>query len=85
MSVVDEAVQDGVSQGGISNGFMPVLNRELARDDGRTTAVAIFEDFQQIASLRWGEDGQTPVIEDLARFTSEAPRSIVRSGLACCA
>ena len=64
MSVVDEAVQDGVSQGGISNGFMPVLNRELARDDGRTTAVAIFEDFQQIASLRWGEDGQTPVIED---------------------
>ena len=23
MSVVDEAVQDGVSQGGISNGFMP--------------------------------------------------------------
>ena len=64
MGVMDEAIQDGVSQGGIADGLMPVLDRKLAGDDGRAAAMAIFEDFQQIASLRWGEDGQTPVIED---------------------
>lgn len=51
MGVVDEAVQDGVSQGGIADGLMPVLDWKLAGDDGRAAAMAIFEDFQQIASL----------------------------------
>lgn len=26
--------------------------------------MAVFEDFQQIAALRWSEDGKAPVIED---------------------
>ena len=64
MGVMDEAIQDGVSQGGIADGVVPVLDRELAGDDGGAAAMAIFEDFQQIASLRWGEDGQTPVVQD---------------------
>ena len=64
MGVMDEAVQDCVSQGWIADGLMPVLDRKLTGDDGRAAAMAVFENFQQITSLRWGENGQTPVIED---------------------
>ncbi len=64
MGVVDESVEYGVCQCGIADGLMPMLDRELTGDDGGAAAMAVFEDLQQIAALRWSEDGQAPVIED---------------------
>lgn len=34
VSVVNEAVEDGVGQGGVSDGLMPVLDGKLAGDEG---------------------------------------------------
>jgi hypothetical protein len=42
MSVMDEAVQDGVSEGRIADGLMPMLDRELAGDDGGAAAMTVF-------------------------------------------
>ena len=61
---MDEAVEDRIRQRRIADGLMPMLDRELAGDDGGAAAMAVFEDFQQIAALRWSEDSQAPVIED---------------------
>ena len=36
MGIVDQAVEDGVSQGGVADGGVPMFNRKLAGDDGRT-------------------------------------------------
>lgn len=49
VSVMDEPVENGVSQGRIANGVVPVLDRELAGDDRGAAAVPIFEDLQQVA------------------------------------
>lgn len=51
MGVVNEAVENGVSQGRIADGLMPVLDRELAGGACGVATLSIFEDFQQIASL----------------------------------
>lgn len=48
---MDEPVENGVCEGGIPDGLVPMLDRELAGDDGGPSAVSVFEDFQQIASL----------------------------------
>ena len=51
VGVMDEAVQDGIGQGRIADGLVPVLHRELAGDNRGAAAVAVFEDFQQVASF----------------------------------
>jgi len=35
VSVVNEAVQDGVAEGGVSDNFVPMFDGDLAGDDGR--------------------------------------------------
>lgn len=50
MHIVDETVEDGICQSGIADGLMPMVDGELARDDGGTPSVAVLEDLQQIAA-----------------------------------
>lgn len=51
MGVVDEPVQDGVGQGRVPDGLVPMLDRELTGDDGRASAMSVLEDLKQVASL----------------------------------
>ena len=48
---MEQPVKDGISQGGIPNGLMPVVNRELTGDHGRASPVAVFQEFEHIASV----------------------------------
>ncbi|KQB14356.1 hypothetical protein AP073_15250 [Rhodobacter capsulatus] len=43
MGIVDETIQDGVGEGGISASLVPVIDGELACDDGGAAAMAILE------------------------------------------
>jgi hypothetical protein len=61
---MDEAIKDGVSDGGISDDVMPVLDGELSNNDGGTAVVAIFEDLEEICTLLMGQSSETPVIDD---------------------
>lgn len=52
VGVVDEPVQDGVGQCRVTNGIMPVFDRELAGDDRGATAVPILKDLEHVPPLR---------------------------------
>lgn len=50
VGIVNEAVQDGISKGGITGCQcrMPVLDRQLADDQRRADLIAIIDDLEQI-------------------------------------
>jgi hypothetical protein len=64
VSVVNEAVQDGVAEGGITDNVVPMFDGDLAGDDGRGATVAIIKDLQKVAPFGRIENRQPPVIED---------------------
>ena len=51
MRVVDDPVENGVGQCRVADDLVPVVDRHLAGDDQRAGAIAILDDFQQIALL----------------------------------
>jgi len=62
MSVVDQPVQDGIGQGGVADGGMPVFDGQLAGHDGRARSVAVVEHLKQVAPVGIVEHGQSPVV-----------------------
>ena len=44
---VYEPVEDGVGQGRVADGVVPLLDGELAGDHGRADAIAVLDDFEQ--------------------------------------
>ena len=49
--MVDQAVEDGVAEGGVADDVVPVFEGELAGDEGGAPAVAVVEDLEEIAAL----------------------------------
>lgn len=64
MSVVQQAIQNGVCQGRITNDFVPMHDGQLTRDKRGATAMTILHDFQQIGSLCQCRRFQPPIIND---------------------
>ena len=64
MGIVNDAVEDRVGQGGISDQGMPAVHRDLAGDQGGAAAVAVFDDFEHVAALLGAERFEAPIIED---------------------
>ena len=50
MSVVDEAVEDGVGIGRVADDLMPFVDRDLAGQDRRAATIAFFKDLVEIAA-----------------------------------
>ena len=51
MGVVDDAVEDGVGDSGLTDHVVPLSNRQLGGNQSRFAPVALFEDFQEIEAL----------------------------------
>ena len=64
VGVVHEAVQNRVSDGGVGDPVVPLLDGQLAGDHGRAAAVAVLDDLEQIMALRSCEVAQPEVVED---------------------
>ena len=64
MGIVDEAIQDGVGVGGVTDDAMPGGYGELAGNDRRSAAVAVLKDFQKIVTGLFVERLKTPVVQD---------------------
>jgi hypothetical protein len=64
MGIVDEAVQNGVGVSGVANDLMPGRQRELGCDDRRSTAIPLFEDFEQIVTGAGVERLEAEVVEN---------------------
>ena len=48
---MDDAVEDGVGEGGIADHLVPAIDRDLAGDQQRAPVVAVIDDLEQIAAL----------------------------------
>jgi hypothetical protein len=64
MSIVDEAVEDGVGIGRVSDDGVPVFDGELAGDDGGSAAMAFLEDSEKVVAGLGVEGLEPPVVED---------------------
>jgi hypothetical protein len=54
--IADDAVEDGVGQGGIADDLVAARDRELAGDQERAGVVAVLDDLEQITTTplpRW--------------------------------
>ena len=61
MSVVDDAVEDGIGVGGFADERVPRVHRRLAGDDGGAPPVALLHDLQEVLA-GWGVEGGKPKI-----------------------
>ena len=64
MSVVNQPVQDGLSDGGITDMIMPIFYGELTGNKGRGIAVALFNHFEKVSSFRVVQGCQAQIIQD---------------------
>ncbi len=71
MGVVDEAVENGVGERRAADDLVPLLDRDLAGDDGRGALMAVFEDFEEIALFVLVERGQPPIVQDQQLYARE--------------
>ena len=49
VSVVNEAIQDGVAEGRVSDDVVPMFDGDLAGNDGGGATVAIIKNLQKVA------------------------------------
>ena len=61
---MDDAIENGVADRRLPDHLMPSWHGELAGDQDGAAAVAILDDFHEIAALTGGEAVGTPIIED---------------------
>ena len=64
MRVVEESVENGVAEGGISDGVVPVLDGDLAGDQRAAAGITVVEHLEEIVSSRAREGSEPPVVED---------------------
>jgi len=64
MGVMDQAVQNSVGHGWVTEGFMPAGNRYLTGNDGRSPFVSVFEDFEQVSKALCRDRRDSEVIKD---------------------
>ena len=57
-----QAVEDGVSDRGIADALVPMINGKLGSHDGRCAAVPVLDDLQELSALWGGHRGQTEII-----------------------
>jgi hypothetical protein len=48
--VVNDAIENGVSIGGIADQLVPFVHWDLAGDDRRSPAISFFEDFEEVVA-----------------------------------
>ena len=74
LPVVNDAIENGVSVGGIADQLVPFVDRDLAGDDRRSPTVAFFEDFEEVVAGGGIERRKTPIIEDEQLHAAKRPQ-----------
>ncbi len=64
VGVVDESVEDGIGQRGVSDGFVPVVEGNLGGDEGGACLVSVFDYLEEVSAVLVRQDHRCPVIED---------------------
>ena len=61
---VQQAVEDGIDDGGFTEIFVPVRHGQLTGDQGCPLADAIIDDFQQVTDIFSIHGDQTTIVEE---------------------
>ena len=61
---VDDAVEDGVGQGGIADDLVPMLDRHLAGDDEGSPATSVLGDFEEIPPVLRQQGLRSKIVEN---------------------
>src|SRR5215510_357293 len=80
----DVCSSDLVGDGRIGDQLVPVLDGDLAGHDCRAAAVAIVDDFQQVAALLRGQWCQSPIVKDQELHAREALEQAWIATIAAC-
>src|SRR5262245_53721445 len=84
VGVMDEAIEDGIGEGGIADEIVPGFDRELAGNQRRRAAMSILDDLHEIVALTGVETVGTEVVEDqqidLGQRTKETVEAAVAVG-----
>ena len=64
VGVVDDPVEDGVGDGGLSDHVVPLGNGQLGGDQGGFAPVALFEDFEEVEAMLVVEGVGSPIVEN---------------------
>ena len=64
MGIVHEAIQNGISDSGIPDVFMPVFYGQLSGHNGGSVAMSVFDNFQEIPAFRCRHGGEAKIVED---------------------
>ena len=64
MSVVNEPVEDGIGVSRVANEGVPLVDRDLAGEDGRATPIAFLEDLVEVTTGAGVERFEAPIVED---------------------
>lgn len=76
MGVVDEAVENGVRQGGVLHRVIPGFQRKLTGNDGCLAIMALFNDFQKFLLLILAHGGDEKVVEDQDFCLGDLPHDL---------
>jgi len=79
MGVVHQPIQNGIGQGVVTDGGVPLIGGQLADDHGRLGAVPVIHDFHQIISVRRAQRFQPPVIQDQQVYFAQLVQSFLVS------
>jgi hypothetical protein len=72
VSVVHQSIENGVGESRITDDLVPMFDRKLAGHHGRSAAVPILHDLQEVAPLLGGHGRESPVVEDQKLDASQA-------------
>src|SRR5215831_18850935 len=84
VGVVDDAIEDGIGEGGIADEIVPGFDGELTSDQSRGSAMPFLNDLHEVASLAGVEAVGTEVVEDqqvdLGQQAEEASEATIPMG-----
>lgn len=63
VSIVDQAIEDGIGDGRLPDHFARMCNRQLSSDQCGFSLVAPLEDLEEVAALLFGQPVTAPAIE----------------------
>lgn len=64
MRAMHDAIENRIGERGIAEVFVPAVDGQLAGDDGRSVAVSVVEDLEEVLALRVLEPDDAPIVED---------------------
>src|SRR5450755_141010 len=84
MSVVNETVEDAVSDGGIADLLVPARDWQLGSEDGGTSLVAILADLPDFAALVFIQRRHGPVINDQNIDAAQSCQEVTQASIGPC-